>query len=163
MVEKAGTGMTAEITSEEWKPMVGYEGLYEVSNRGAVRSLDRTRQMLNLGGPYTRVWPGRLLKAHKDKYGYPYIGLTNKAGIRKQIKVHTLVANTFIGQCPADKNQINHIDSNKQNNDQANLEWCNCRENHRHAYKNGTHTLCKYRDPETGRVMSKQNYLIKYG
>ena len=155
--------MTAQSISKEWKSVVGYEGLYEVSNEGSVRSLDRVRQMFNLGGHYTRVWPGRILALQTDNYGYLRIGLTADNGIRKYYTVHTIVANAFIGKCPKNKDQINHIDSNKQNNNPINLEWCDCGENHRHAYKNGTHTICKYRDPETGRVMSKQNYLIKNG
>ncbi len=147
--------MTAKIISEEWKSVVGYEGFYEVSNRGDIRSLDRIRQMFNLGGYYERMWPGKALKQRLSKYGYFRIGLTSDDGIRTDHSAHTLVANAFIGTCPKNKSQINHKDCVKTNNRPENLEWCTNSENHKHAYANGHQALNNHRCEKTGRMLPK--------
>lgn len=100
-------------TQEEiWKDVVGYEGLYQVSNIGRVRSLGHDK------------WhKGRILKPIIDGKGaYFYVGLF-KNGKRKGESIHRIVATAFI---PNPKNLpcVNHKDENKQNNKAENLEWC---------------------------------------
>ena len=96
---------------EEWKPVVGYEGLYEVSNLGRVKSL---------GNEYSRK--EKILKQRKDKYGYLIINIY-KEGKIKTCKVHRLVANAFL-ENPNNYPCVNHIDENPLNNQVDNLEWC---------------------------------------
>ena len=96
---------------ERWKPVVGYEGLYEVSNFGRVRSLN-----------YHRSGKQKILKPLVQTKGY--LGFTlYKNGCRKQHKLHRIVAEAFI---PNTDNlpQINHKDEDKTNNRVDNLEWC---------------------------------------
>lgn len=140
---------------EKWIPVVGFEPFYEVSNHGRIRSLDRVRNSVNLGGDYSCIRPGKMLKPQLDKYGYFRLGLTDHNGDRTDRLIHRLVADAFIGLCPDNCNQINHKDSNKTNNVPINLEWCDGKRNQRHSYRNGTHTLNLHRCPITGRVLKK--------
>ena len=97
---------------EEWKPIVGYEGLYEVSNLGKVKSLiDNNRKPRE-----------KILKQGKNKYGYMQVILC-KDGKLKHCIVHRLVAKAFIDN-PNNYPCVNHIDENKENNCVDNLEWC---------------------------------------
>ena len=96
----------SEITTEIWKPIKGYEGLYEVSNLGRVKSV--ARNMI------------RKTYIKKDK-GYEIIMLC-KNGRGKNHSVHRLVAEAFIPN-PYGKREINHKDYNRANNNVANLEW----------------------------------------
>lgn len=116
---------------ENWKPVVGYESFYEVSDRGRVRSKDR--QVWNGRGFYNKK--GRILKQSKTTTGYWKVELS-KDGEKKSKKVHRLVAESFI---PLSKGKplINHKDGNPLNNKVENLEWCNQSENMKHAYETG--------------------------
>lgn len=110
---------------EIWKPVKNYEGLYEVSNLGRIRSLPR---------PF-RV-NGKLLSTNKSRTGYIRIGLVSDLGIRSYISIHRLVAIAFI---PNDNKlpQVNHIDGDKSNNIPENLEWVTAKDNIIHAHKTG--------------------------
>ena len=101
---------------EIWKPVVGYEGLYEVSDLGRVRSLN-----------YHRSGKVRVLKYKTDKDGYKFVILC-KDGKYKSFRVHRLVALAFIPN-PDNLPCINHKDENKTNNCVENLEWCTRRYN----------------------------------
>lgn len=116
---------------ELWKDVDGYEGKYQVSNFGQVRSLER--KVSNHTGLLT-VKP-RFLKQAKNHKGYPIVYLSDGKK-QKTITVHRLVAIAFIPRI-AGKPQVNHIDGNKANNHLENLEWCDNRENQIHAYKLG--------------------------
>lgn len=107
---------------EIWKPVVGFEGLYEVSNQGRVKSIPRKR------------CKGNVLKPHIVK-GYEYVHLS-KDGKAKYLKVHRLVADAFLPEIQG-KSYVNHIDGNKTNNSVKNLEWCTASENLKHARENG--------------------------
>ena len=98
---------------EEWRTIVGYEGQYEVSSYGRVRSLDRF---------YYRLHKGKVLSPTKDRYGYLTVTL-NCNGKSKTIKIHRLVAQAFLPN-PDNLPQINHLDEDKTNNRVDNLEWC---------------------------------------
>lgn len=144
---------------EVFVPIPGYEDFYEVSNIGTVKALPRLRKLCNLGGPYEAMYKGFTMKPSTDRYGYLRLGLRDSDGVRKFHTVHRLVAMAFIPN-PDNKPQINHKDSNKQNNHVDNLEWCTNSENHKHAYANGHHALNKHRCPMTGQMMRLHD---KYG
>lgn len=99
---------------EQWKPISGYEGLYEVSNLGRVKSFDHIDKI-------GRLHKGRVLKPAKDGGGYPFVNLF-KNGVSSQKKVHQLVAEAFLGKRP-NGYEVNHIDENKSNNSCDNLEY----------------------------------------
>lgn len=114
---------------EIWKAVNGYEGIYEVSNKGSVRSLPRVTcrgQKRN----------GKILKL--VKWGMPsYLGVyLCKDGTEKRVLVHRLIAQTFIPN-PNNKPEVNHIDGDRFNNTVENLEWATPKENVRHAYDTG--------------------------
>lgn len=104
--------------AEVWRDVAGYEGLYQVSNQGNVRSIDRTIT----DGCRTRLYKGKHLKQFIDHRGYKVVTLSNQ-GKLKQIKVHRLVAAAFIPN-PNGYPEINHKDERKCNNLVENLEWC---------------------------------------
>ena len=98
---------------EIWKDIPGYEGLYQVSNLGRVKSFPR------IGTKSNKEY---ILKIQKYKTGYLYVNLC-KNNKRRKWKIHILVALTFIPN-NENKKYINHKDENKQNNCVENLEWC---------------------------------------
>ena len=100
------------MNKEEWRDIRGYEGLYQVSNLGRVKSLR------NNHGQFRE----KILKICSNKLGYSYINLY-KEGENKKCLVHRLVALHFIDN-PNNYKEINHKDENKQNNIIDNLEWC---------------------------------------
>lgn len=104
---------------EEWRPVVGYEGLYEVSNLGRVKSL----------------YKACILKPQKKRNGYFQVNLY-KNGTMKSRAVHRLVATAFIPN-PLGKPQVNHRDEDKQNNAVDNLEWVYARTNLNYGSRNG--------------------------
>ena len=118
------------MLKEIWKPIKGYEGYYEVSNLGNVRSIDRAIYDNNC----LRVFKGKLLKPtlHNGKQSYYYVSLS-KFSHSKKIFIHRLVAETFISN-PLNKPQVNHIDGNVHNNIVNNLEFVTNAENTQHAY-----------------------------
>lgn len=109
---------------EEWRQIEGYEGYYEVSNLGRVRSVDRIITDKN-GVKYKKN--GHISSLINKDNGYMYISL-NKNGKRKNHYVHRLVANAFIPN-PQNKTCVNHKDYNRKNNSVDNLEWCTQEEN----------------------------------
>lgn len=109
---------------EIWKPVIGYEGIYEVSSLGQIKSLN-----------YKRTGLEQILKPSKDKKGYLRTALTNN-GKSKTIKVHRVVCEAFF-KLDSDKFQVNHINGIKTDNRTSNLEWCTNSENQLHAIKIG--------------------------
>ena len=109
---------------EEWKNVIGYEGLYEVSNTGQVRSLDRYVKYSN---GRIHLHKGKVLSPVKDKYGYLTVVLSCN-GKQKTIKIHRLVAQAFLPN-PDNLPQVNHRDEVKLNNCVDNLEWCSAKYN----------------------------------
>ena len=104
---------------EEWRSVVGYEGLYEVSNTGQIRSFDRYVKYSN---GQIHLHKGRILSPGKNTKGYLSVVL-NCSGKRKTITVHILVAEAFIPN-PDNLPEINHKNEDKINNRVENLEWC---------------------------------------
>ena len=164
--------MYINTEEEVWKDIDGYEGSYQVSNYGRVRSKDR----VSFSG---RKLKGRVLKQTANK-GYYMIGLY-KDGKRFSKTVSRLVAKAFIPN-PENKPEVNHIDENKANNHANNLEWATAKENanhgtrpdrlrkisiknksHKHLFKNdklrklneSRKVPVKQIDTETGEVINK--------
>lgn len=113
------------MKNEEWKPVVGYEGLYEVSNRGRVRSLDRVVLMRN---GYARPLTGRVLKPGTNTSGYLQVGL-RKAKTTYNAPIHRLVCEAFHGPAPEGKPWALHRDGDKSRNTPDNLYWGSPKEN----------------------------------
>lgn len=119
-----------------WKDIEEYNGLYEISSNGVVRSCNRIIQRTYKSGKVV-VQPliGHNIKLSKNiKTGYLECNLC-KDGLTHTKAVHRLVAETFIPN-PDNKPQVNHKDGNKLNNNVDNLEWCTAAENVRHAIDN---------------------------
>lgn len=138
---------------EQWRDIQDYEGLYQISNLGRVKSCERICKTGNGLGEH--LLPEKLLKLSLVK-GYLQIAL-HKEGKYKYYKVHRLVAQTFIPN-PDNKEQVNHIDGNKQNNCIDNLEWVTGKENMLHASKNGLlkgNTKTHYQNKTNGQKSSK--------
>lgn len=114
---------------EIWKSIEGYEGLYEVSNLGRVKSLDR----MCWNGHIWWKKKGELLSNCVDSGGYHYVGLCVN-GKHKNFLIHKLVMSAFVGEPPIDKPEINHIDEDKSNNCLSNLHYCDRKFNANYSY-----------------------------
>lgn len=133
---------------EVWKDIQGFEGYYQVSNLGRVKSLSR------------KAWNGhvfvdvkeRILRTPTDSVGYPVVVL-QKAPYTRCVRVHRLVAEAFIPN-PNKWRVVNHLDLNKTNNSVNNLEWCTHKHNIQDARDKGAfeHTMIPVRVVETGMV-----------
>lgn len=135
------------MTIEEiWKDIEGFEGIYQVSNYGRVKSLRR----LLWNGKVWHMSKEKIMKPSIDCNGYPLVGLRNKDGM-KYMRVHRLVALAFIPN-PNNYRVVNHIDADRANNYVDNLEWCTHKHNTEWANKLGSfdHSKRKVRVIETG-------------
>lgn len=119
-------------TEEIWKDIEGCEGLYQVSNKGQVRSLERII-VDSLGRK--RTVHKRILKGCPNTKGYLCVNIYNTEGKCKHAKIHRLVAEAFIPN-PDNKPQVNHKDEIKINNCVDNLEWMTCKENNNYGTRN---------------------------
>lgn len=122
------------MSQEEWKPVVGYEGLYEVSRSGEVRGV--IRRVMTKGG-VTKPWKGRPIRPFVvAKDGHLRIRLSN-AGTHKKHMVHRLVLEAFVGPCPTGM-QCCHNDGNPRNNAVDNLRWDTPKSNWADSVRHGT-------------------------
>ena len=115
---------------EYWKDILGYEGYYQVSNYGRVRSLDRIVNHWKGGKQHKK---GCIMKLKKNRRNYYYVHLA-KCGTKKISYIHQLVAKTFIPN-PNNYPCVNHIDENPMNNNVENLEWCTFSYNNNYGTK----------------------------
>ena len=115
------------MKNEEWRDVVGYEGLYQVSDQGRVKSLAR-KDCLG------RTVKERILKPGVVSSGYLMISLCT-GGKQKMFSVHRLVCQAF-HENPDNKPQVNHINEIKTDNRACNLEWCTCTQNINHGSRN---------------------------
>lgn len=109
---------------EQWKDIPGYEGLYQVSDCGNVRSLDRLVRYKN-GALHPLV--GRVLACNDDGNGYKIVSLC-KNGSQKSFRLHQLVMTAFVGECPEDM-EVLHGDETRDNNNLSNLRYGTRQEN----------------------------------
>lgn len=119
---------------ERWKPVVGYEGAYEVSDKGRVRSLPRRVKHYKAKGG--AVLKGRIIRLVSDGSMRQQVGLCVN-GRPKQHRVHRLVLEAFVGMCPTGMECCHH-DGNPANNKLANLRWDTHKANVADAQRHGT-------------------------
>ena len=122
------------MPQEIWKDVIGYEGYYQISNLGRIKSVNRITT-------HNRVRKECMLKQFLNKFGYYFVSLS-KDNKKITQRVHRLVAKTFIPN-PNNYPEINHIDGNKKNNKVENLEWCSCQQNILHSFKLGLSNVPK--------------------
>lgn len=140
---------------EVWKDVVGYEGRYQVSNLGNVKSLQRWDCLNNrVHRREKNINPTRI-----DK-GYMRVKLYD-GNTKKSFSVHRLVAEAFIPN-PFKKKQVNHIDGDKTNNNVENLEWCTNKENQIHARKYGLADNCRKKGKKVLQLDSHGNLLNEW-
>lgn len=125
-------------SEEIWKPIPGYDGWYEVSDRGRVRSFKKQND--------ERRETPRILSDWKNKYGYSQVGLCLD-GTRIYCTVHRLVMNAFNPHPNSGKLEINHLNGVRDDNRLSNLEWCTRRENVEHAIRSNEYDPAKGVEP----------------
>ena len=119
----AGREAANQNTLEVWRSIPGYEGLYEVSSLGAVRSLDRVLSAVSCNGKaFQRPVKGKMLSRVIGKVGYPVVRLSDKNGLKTGHTNHRLVALAFLGPCPEGM-EVCHNDDRKENATIANLRY----------------------------------------
>lgn len=123
-----------EILDEErWLPVVGFDGLYEVSDYGRVRSLPRTVQWGRDGRPVTRIFHGRILRPINSNKAFTLYRVTlHKGSAQHLMAIHTIVLTAFVGPCPKG-HTCNHLDGDRSNNVLSNLQWATLSEQQQHA------------------------------
>lgn len=122
----------ADLPGEVWRPVVGYESCYVVSNKGRVKGLRRIRKSK---GDSTSVSREKMKESWENADGYLLVSLYN--GPKQNVTaVHRIVATAFLPN-PENKEQVNHIDGNKKNNCVENLEWITNQENMDHSIRTG--------------------------
>jgi len=114
------------MSTELWKNVKGYDGTYAISSLGRIKRI--------LGSAST--YPGRILKPQLNKFGYLQVTLSQN-GRRKTLKLHRLVLESFVGNCP-DGMECLHADGNRLNNKLTNLRWGTKSENAQNAIRHGT-------------------------
>ena len=109
--------------SEVWRDIIGYEGIYQVSNKGNVFSIERMVQGRERGGI--------TLKPKHSRNGYLHVGLYRNGKMKNKL-IHRLVLEAFV-ENPNNLPEVNHKDEDKANNNVENLEWCTSRYNTNHG------------------------------
>lgn len=123
-----------DLPNETWKDIPNYEGLYQVSNLGRVKSLERQSSPFYQKGTLCSYSVKEKICKQYIVMGYLMVHLS-KNDVKTMYKVHRVVASAFIpniNNCP----QVNHLDENKFNNSVDNLEWCTCKQNNNHGTRN---------------------------
>ena len=120
------------MSSQIWKPVDGYQGFYEVSDHGTVRSIDR---VVSLPKGRTKKIAGKIIAPKRHSQGYLFVSLS-QGGTVKNRYIHRLVATAFIPN-PHGLPEVNHLLGDKTDNRVASLQWVTHKENVQHAYDMG--------------------------
>lgn len=131
--------MTTSSSNQEWRDIPGFEGAYQASTLGEIRSLERIVETIDADGVhYTRTYKGKTLRQSVSGSTKAYKKVTlSMHGITSRELVHRLVAMTYIEQLDPRATEVNHKDGNGANNTVKNLEWVTPEENKEHAYQIG--------------------------
>jgi len=143
---------------EVWQPVQGYEGLYEVSDQGQVRSLDRA--IKNSKGTYRLK--GKLLRPRKGSGDYMLVTLYDVTR-RAHKRVHVLVLETFKGDRPSPRHDACHNNGDPSDNALRNLRWDTRKENHRDLVKHGTAWFLDPEKLEAQRERCRQTNYRRWG
>lgn len=139
---------------EKWKDIPGYEGSYQVSDQGRVRSLDR----YVTNHSKLQFWPSQIIKQRHNRTGYVLVSLRGIDKKTRKRKVHRLVAMAFLSNNDYSLD-VDHKDGNKDNNVLHNLEWVNRSENLRRAYKNGLRVSTFKNKPSFRRKLTNEQVM----
>ena len=134
-LEKRKNIVVNDLADEYWKDVVGYEGIYKVSNLSRLKTVSREKKVLRNAKEVNIQVVEKLLTGQINSCGYKVFGLT-KNNKYKVNSLHRIVALAFIPN-PNNYDTVNHKDGNKLNNSIDNLEWCTQRENVIHAWRTG--------------------------
>ena len=137
---------------ELWRDVVGYEGLYEVSSRGNVRSLDRV-EADGRGG--TRPRRGLMMRPKRHRYGHQEVALS-RSGVRASKLVHRLVLESFTGECPPGMEAC-HGNGTADDNLLGNLRWDTASANQRDSVRDGTHNMARRTECKNGHPFTPEN------
>lgn len=118
------------LENEEWRPVVGYEGIYEVSNKGRVKAMSRDIQRVHC----VMKKKERILNQSLNNYGYWTVGLSSSLKRQRPYLTHRLICLAFIPN-PKEKRTVNHKNGTRHDNTLSNLEWNTYSENHLHAFR----------------------------
>ena len=139
------------MTLEEWRSVVGYEGIYEVSSLGRVRGVDRS--VFQKGATWN--YKGQVLKPNVSRAGYPRVVLS-KGNQTRTIQVHRLVAEAFIPN-PDNLPFVRHWNDVKDDNSVGNLRWGTNSDNQLDSVRNGSHPKSRRTHCEWGHAFDEQN------
>ena len=145
---------------EVWKPVPGYEGLYEVSNLGRVKSLPRKVRIVRWGKEGQRPVPEKILTTTTEdhRFGHLFLYLCRE-GKRKRWYVHTLVLTAFVGPRP-DGMECLHGDGDPANNRVENLRWGTSSENTLDSVRHGTHANARKTHCKRGHEFTPENTYV---
>lgn len=144
--------MSSASSDEEWRSVPGYEGAYEASSRGRIRSVDRI--IVSASGSQ-RLLRGKVLSGRPDIDGYLEVGLYRR-GIQKTVKVHRIVCSTFHGK-PDEGQIVLHYDDNPGNNGAENLRWGTASDNMFDMVRNGNHHEVNRKECPRGHLLDGNN------
>lgn len=145
---------TVDADGVRWRPVAGYEGLYEVSEDGRIKSLARTRW----NGRGWQAVPERVRKAAPNTWGYLSVG-TCRDGRQRTRAVHVIVAEAFYGPRP-EGTEVRHLNGNQRDNRAANLRYGTSSENSRDRVRHGTHNMARKTHCLRGHEYSEANTYI---
>lgn len=125
--------ITGDLGFEVWKDIPGYEGLYQASTYGRVKSMEKYRTVNRFGG--LQLLPEKILIPSPNKKGYLHLSLCNSDG-KSTRRVHKLICSTFLPHFNKEHTQINHKNEDKTDNRVENLEWCTATYNNNYGSRN---------------------------